>query len=67
VRNMRAIRKVAKSGQVSLPPEIIEVMGIEPGDIIEYEVIGIVKKVNAKMEKSGIENPQMATLEPISA
>jgi len=64
---MRAIRKVAKSGQVSLPPEIIEVMGIEPGDIIEYEVIKIVKKASPKMEKSGTENPLLATPEPISA
>jgi len=64
---MKAIRKVAKSGQISLTPEIIELMGIEPGDYIEYDVIRIVKKANAKMEESGIENPQIATPEPILA
>jgi bifunctional DNA-binding transcriptional regulator/antitoxin component of YhaV-PrlF toxin-antitoxin module len=64
---MKAIRKVAKSGQISLTPEIIELMGIEPGDYIEYDVIRIVKKANAKMEGSGIENPQIATPEPILA
>lgn len=64
---MKAIRKVAKSGQISLTPEIIELMGIEPGDYIEYDVIRIVKKANAKMEESGLENPLMATPEPIFA
>ena len=63
---MRATRRVAKNGQISLPPEIITVLGIEPGDYIEFEVIGIVKK-GSEIGKSGILNPQMATLEPILA
>lgn len=65
---MKAIRKVAKSGQISLTPEIVELMGIEPGDYIEFDVIKIVKKANAaKMEGSEQENPLMVTPEPILA
>jgi hypothetical protein len=64
---MKAIRKVAKSGQVSLTPEIIDLMGIESGDYIEYDVIRIVRKAGAKMEESEQENPQMPTLEPVFA
>lgn len=64
---MKAIRKVAKSGQISLTPEIIDLMGIEPGDYIEFDVIRIVRKAGAKMEESGLENPLMPTPEPILA
>ena len=42
------------------------ILGIEPGDYIEVDVIGIVKKAS-EIGKSGILNPQMATLEPILA
>lgn len=64
---MKAIRKVAKSGQISLTPEIIDLMGIGPGDYIEFDVIRIVRKADAKMEESGLENPLMPTPEPILA
>ena len=65
---MKAIRKVAKSGQISIPPEILTLMQIEPGDYIEFDVIGIVRKANAeKMEGSELENPLLPTLEPIFA
>lgn len=63
---MRATRRVAKNGQISLPPEIMRILGIEAGDYIEFEVIGIVKK-GSEIGKSGIKNPQMPTLEPILA
>lgn len=64
---MKAIRKVAKSGQISLTPEIIDLMEIEPGDYIEFDVIRIVRRASAKMEESGLENPLMAAPEPIFA
>lgn len=64
---MKAIRKVAKSGQISLTPEILDLLGIEPGDYIEYDVIRIVRKVGTKMEESELENPLMSTPEPIFA
>jgi bifunctional DNA-binding transcriptional regulator/antitoxin component of YhaV-PrlF toxin-antitoxin module len=63
---MRATRRVAKSGQISLPPEIIDIFGIEAGDYVEIDVIGIVKKAS-EIGKSEIQNPQMPTLEPILA
>lgn len=68
-KTMKAIRKVAKSGQIAITPEIIELMGIEPGDYVEFDVIRIVHKASgAKMEESGIENPLMVTTpEPILA
>lgn len=64
---MKAIRKVAKSGQISLTPEILDLLGIEPGDYIEYDVIRIVRKVGTKMEESELENPLMSTPELIFA
>lgn len=64
---MKAIRKVAKSGQISLTPEIIDLMGIEPGDYIEFDVIRVVRKSSAKMEIGELENPLMPTPEPIFA
>lgn len=67
MQSMKAIRKVAKSGQVSLTPEIIDLMGIEAGDYIEFDVIRIVRKANTKMEGSEQENPLMVTPDPISA
>ena len=63
---MRATKRMAKSGQVSIPPEIIELFEIEPGDYVEFDVIGVIKK-GSKIGKSEILNPQMPTLEPILA
>ena len=66
---MKAIRKVAKSGQISLTPEIIDLMGIEAGDYIEYDVIRIVRKASeSKMSESELQqNPMMPTPELIFA
>ncbi len=45
--------KLAKSGQVSVPPEIREILGAAPGDYLEIEVIGIVAKAKgSENEKS---------------
>jgi bifunctional DNA-binding transcriptional regulator/antitoxin component of YhaV-PrlF toxin-antitoxin module len=63
---MRATRRVAKSGQISLPPEMIEILGIEAGDYVEFDVIDVIKK-GPKIGKSESLNPQMPTLEPILA
>jgi len=41
---MRASLRVAKSGQVAIPPQIRDSMGIEPGDVVEIDVIAIVHK-----------------------
>lgn len=53
---MRAIRRVAKSGQVSIPPEIMDLLGIEPGDYIEFDVLRKVEKADIKA-KGESENP----------
>ncbi|MDD1762125.1 MAG: AbrB/MazE/SpoVT family DNA-binding domain-containing protein [Methanothrix sp.] len=66
---MRAIVKIAKSGQVSIPNEIREILGAEAGDYLEIDVIGIAAKSAREQEKgkSGYLNPRIATLEPILA
>ncbi len=53
---MRAIRRVAKSGQVSIPPEIMDLLGIEPGDYVEFDVLRKVEKADIKA-KGESENP----------
>ncbi len=56
---MRAIVKLAKSGQVSIPPEIREILGAEPGDYLDIDVIGITHKAKGSgKEKS--QNPREA-------
>lgn len=41
---MRFIKKVSDRGNMTLPTELREALGIGVGDIVEFEVIGIVKK-----------------------
>ncbi|MGA9097755.1 MAG: AbrB/MazE/SpoVT family DNA-binding domain-containing protein [Methanotrichaceae archaeon] len=53
---MRAIVKLAKSGQVSIPPEIRDILGAEPGDYLEIDVIGITSKAKS-VAKDNSQNP----------
>lgn len=41
---MRFVRKVNDRGVLTLPTEIREALGVEEGDIVEFEVLGVVKK-----------------------
>lgn len=45
---MRFVRKVNDRGVLTLPTEIREAMGVEEGDIVEFEVLGVVKKTGRK-------------------
>lgn len=45
---MRFVRKVNDRGVLTLPTEIREALGVEDGDIVEFEVLGVVKKTGRK-------------------
>lgn len=58
---MRFVRKVNDRGVLTLPTEIREAMGVEDGDIVEFEVLGVVKKTGRKGTLSS--NPSNVSLE----
>lgn len=41
---MRFVKKVANRGQVTLPSDVRDALDVEDGDIVEYEVVAVVKK-----------------------
>lgn len=41
---MRFVKKVNERGVLTLPSDVREAMGVEDGDIVEFEVLGVVKK-----------------------
>jgi len=41
---MRFLRKVGQRGSLTLPSELREVLSIDEGDIVEFEVIGVVRR-----------------------
>lgn len=45
---MRFVRKVNDRGVLTMPTEIREALGVEEGDIVEFEVLGVVKKTDRK-------------------
>lgn len=45
---MRFVKKVNERGVLTLPNDIREAMGVEEGDIVEFEILGVVKKRNDK-------------------
>ena len=49
---MRFVRKVNDRGVLTLPTEIREALGVEEGDIVEFEVLGVVKKTGRKANRS---------------
>ncbi|MEK6986284.1 MAG: AbrB/MazE/SpoVT family DNA-binding domain-containing protein [Candidatus Thermoplasmatota archaeon] len=44
---MRFVRKVGQRGIMTLPVELREVMEIQDGDIVEFEILGVVRRVPA--------------------
>lgn len=38
---MKIIRKVGDKGQVTIPKEVRDVMDIEDGDIVEFEIVAV--------------------------
>jgi AbrB family looped-hinge helix DNA binding protein len=45
---MRFVKKVNERGVVTLPTEVREALGVEEGDIVEFEVLGIARKASAR-------------------
>lgn len=43
---MRFLRKVGQRGSLTLPSELREVLSIDEGDIVEFEVIGVVRRTD---------------------
>lgn len=41
---MRFVKKVNERGVVTLPAEVREALGVDEGDIVEFDVLGVVKK-----------------------
>lgn len=41
---MRFLRKLGQRGSLTLPSELREVLAIGEGDIVEFEVIGVVRR-----------------------
>jgi AbrB family looped-hinge helix DNA binding protein len=44
VAAVRFIKRVNDRGTLTLPSDVRDAMGVEEGDIVEFEVLGIVKK-----------------------
>ena len=38
---MKVVRKVGDKGQITIPKEIRDVMDIEDGDIVEFEIVAV--------------------------
>ena len=47
---MRFLRKVGQRGSLTLPSELREVLSIDEGDIVEFEVIGVVRRSATKRD-----------------
>lgn len=41
---MRFLRKVGQRGSLTLPSELREVLSIDEGDLVEFEVVGVVRR-----------------------
>lgn len=41
---MRFIKRISERGTLTLPSDLREALGVTEGDIVEFEVVGIVKK-----------------------
>lgn len=41
---MRFVKKVNERGVLTLPAEVREALGVDEGDIVEFEVLNVIKK-----------------------
>lgn len=44
---MRFTKRVVAQGHVTVPSDLRSVLDIAPGDLVEFEVVGIVRRKNA--------------------
>lgn len=45
---MRFVKKINERGVVTLPADVREVLGVEEGDIVEFDILGVVKKKDGR-------------------
>ena len=50
---MQATVKIARAGQVVIPIEVREALGLKPGDLIVIDVIGKVPKIDTQEQGNG--------------
>ncbi|HUR24874.1 MAG TPA: AbrB/MazE/SpoVT family DNA-binding domain-containing protein [Candidatus Thermoplasmatota archaeon] len=48
---MRFLRTIGQKGSLTLPSEIRQVLDVQEGDILEFEVVGVVRRAE-KVEVS---------------
>lgn len=41
---MRFIKKIVERGNVTIPSDVREALGIDEGDIVEFDIVSIVKR-----------------------
>ncbi len=51
---MRFLKRVSERGTLTLPPEVREALEVQPGDIVEFEVIGVVRKNNKTVQETRV-------------
>lgn len=54
---MRFLRKLGQRGSLTLPSELREVLAIGEGDIVEFEVIGVVRRGKASTPVASFPSP----------
>lgn len=57
---MRFLKRINERGTVTLPLEVREALEVSEGDIVEFEVLGVVRK---KVE-AAVEAPEKAATTP---
>ncbi|HUR61089.1 MAG TPA: AbrB/MazE/SpoVT family DNA-binding domain-containing protein [Candidatus Thermoplasmatota archaeon] len=55
---MRFVKKVNDRGVLTLPTEVREALGVEEGDIVEFEVLGVVKKGTVRAPSTSTPSPK---------
>jgi AbrB family looped-hinge helix DNA binding protein len=55
---MRFVKKVNERGVVTLPTEVREALGVEEGDIVEFEVLRIARKASGQPAAPEVPRPE---------
>lgn len=54
---MRFIKRILDRGTVTVPRDVREALGVDEGDIVEFEIVTIVRKKEEKSMTEGSTNP----------
>lgn len=47
---MRFIKKILERGTITIPSDVREALGVEEGDIVEFQVLRVVKRHGSEAE-----------------